>query len=62
MSIRSKALRKSSRTTLTVVPFSSVLTSQLCVMLTKACVVHDLGIVLNCHCRGSIFCNTNLVL
>ena len=55
-SIRSKALRKSSRTTLAVAPFPSVLTSQLCVMLTKACVVNDLGIVPNC--RGSILCNT----
>ena len=37
-------------------PFPSVLASQLCVMLTKACVVDDLGIVPNC--RGSILCNT----
>ena len=58
MSIWSKALRKSSRTTFAVAPFSSVLTSQFCVMLTKACVVDDLRIVLNRHCRGSIFCNT----
>ena len=50
------ALRKSSRTTLAVEPFPSVLTSQLCVMLTRACVVDDLRIVPNC--RGSIFCKT----
>ena len=33
-----------------------MLTSQLCGMLTKACLVDNLGIVPNC--RGSIFCNT----
>ena len=47
-SIRSKALRKSSRSTLAVAPFPSVLTSQLYVMLISACVVDELGIVPNC--------------
>ena len=63
-SIRSKALRKSSRTTLAVAPFPSVLTSQLCVMLISACVVNELGIVPNClwsisfNTAGLTYCST----
>ena len=51
--MRSNALRKSNKTTLITAEFPSEQTCQLWIMLTSACVVHDLGIVP--YCLLSIF-------
>ena len=56
--MRLKALRKSNKTTLIAAAFPSdqELTCQLWIMLTTACVVHDLDIVP--YCFLSIFFST----